>query len=84
MGHCSGHKQYTGGVYSLLIVVAANLYIDIYIIYLYYNILVATNSTPHRCPRKKEFVCNHFLRLEEGATHMIVHKIVVGILLLLL
>ena len=29
------------------------------------------------------FVCNHFLRLEEGATHMIVHKIV-GILLLII
>ena len=35
-GHCSGHKQYTGGVYFLLIVVAANLYIYIYIVYLYY------------------------------------------------
>ena len=32
---------------------------------------------------QKKFVCNHFLRLEEAATHMIVHKIV-GILLLII
>ena len=31
----------------------------------------------------QKFVCNHFLRLEEAATHMIVHKIV-GILLLII
>ena len=31
----------------------------------------------------QKFVCSHFLRLEEAATHMIVHKIV-GILLLLI
>ena len=33
--HSRGHKQYTGGVYSLLIVVAANLYIYLYIFYIY-------------------------------------------------
>ena len=47
-GHCSGHKQYMGGVYSLFIVVATNLYIYIYILGVatHYGKLV-THSAPH-------------------------------------